>query len=175
MAPKARTLVPPCSNLRSFGSKCAVLKKVLVTLLELFSALRGHSAALAMIRRPRSDSAPGELWPPCPPLLRPCMDLDSWRRLIIISKQITAYATITLQLLKLELNANSPLCVAWPMWPSATKVVENGVLFLKFLRLRFQGKPGENDTVISVIWVCVGFCQGKGGSCLPEKRVTSRI
>ena len=31
------------SNLRSFGSKCAVLKKALVTLLELFGAPRSHS------------------------------------------------------------------------------------------------------------------------------------
>jgi len=31
-------LAPPCSNLRSFGSKCSVLKKVLVTLLGLIGA-----------------------------------------------------------------------------------------------------------------------------------------
>jgi len=30
------SLAPPCSNLRSFGSKCAVMKKVLATLLGLF-------------------------------------------------------------------------------------------------------------------------------------------
>jgi len=30
--------VPPCSNLRSFGSKCTVLKKVVVTLFGLFGA-----------------------------------------------------------------------------------------------------------------------------------------
>jgi len=42
------SLAPPCSNLRSFGSKCSVLKKVLVTLLGLFGTLC-------------SDSAPGEL------------------------------------------------------------------------------------------------------------------
>ena len=30
---------PPCSNLRSFGSKCTVLKKIFVTLLGLFGAL----------------------------------------------------------------------------------------------------------------------------------------
>ena len=29
---------PPCSNLRSFGSKCTVLKKVLMTLLERFGS-----------------------------------------------------------------------------------------------------------------------------------------
>ena len=45
------SLAPPCSTLRSFGSKCTVLKKVLMTLLGLFGA-------------PRSDSAPGELFPP---------------------------------------------------------------------------------------------------------------
>jgi len=32
------SLAPPCSNLRSSRSKCAVLKEVLVTLLELFGA-----------------------------------------------------------------------------------------------------------------------------------------
>jgi len=30
------SLAPPCSNLRSFGSKCTVLKKVLMSLLVLF-------------------------------------------------------------------------------------------------------------------------------------------
>jgi len=45
-----------CLNLRYFGSKCTVLKKVLVTFLELFSALRSHLT-------PHSDSMPGELSP----------------------------------------------------------------------------------------------------------------
>jgi len=58
------SLAPPFSNLRPFGSKCTVLKKVLVTLLGLF----GSSA---VIRRPHSDSAHGELCPPCTPSLRP--------------------------------------------------------------------------------------------------------
>ena len=31
-----KILAPPCSNLRSFGSKCTVLKKKLATLLGLF-------------------------------------------------------------------------------------------------------------------------------------------
>jgi len=59
------SLAPPCLNLRSFGSKCSVLKKVLMTLL-------WHYA-------PRSDSAPGESCP-LPPLLRP------WRCAIKIGK-----------------------------------------------------------------------------------------
>ena len=37
-------LAPPCSNLRSFASKCTVLKKVLVTLLGLFDSHRSYSA-----------------------------------------------------------------------------------------------------------------------------------
>ena len=45
------SLAPPCSNLRSFGSKCAALKKVLATLLGFFGA-------------PRSDSAPMKLFAP---------------------------------------------------------------------------------------------------------------
>ena len=38
------SLAPPCSNLRCLGSKCIVLKKVLVTLLGLFGASRSDSA-----------------------------------------------------------------------------------------------------------------------------------
>jgi len=49
----------PYSNLRSFGTKCAALKKVVVTLLGLFGAP-------AAIRRPHSDSVPGELFPLAP-------------------------------------------------------------------------------------------------------------
>jgi len=51
------SLTPPCSNLSYFGTKSTVLKKVLVTLLELFGAL-------TVILLPHSDSAPGELCPP---------------------------------------------------------------------------------------------------------------
>jgi len=39
------SLAPPCSNMRSFGSKCTALKKVFVTLLGLYGV-------------PRSDLAP---------------------------------------------------------------------------------------------------------------------
>ena len=48
---KETSLAPPCSNLRSFGSKCrpTVLKKVVMTLLWLFA--------------PRSDSASAKLCP----------------------------------------------------------------------------------------------------------------
>ena len=48
----------PCLNLRSFGSNCTVLKKLLLILLGLFGALH-------------SDSALGELCPPCSPLVTP--------------------------------------------------------------------------------------------------------
>ena len=78
------SLVHPCSNLRSFRSKCTELKEVLATLLGLFGAPRSHSAppevirrirqwfgAPIMIWRPNSDSAPGEFCPqnclPFPP------------------------------------------------------------------------------------------------------------
>jgi len=60
------SLAPPCSNLRSFGSKFTVLKNVQVAILGLFGATRSHLAPPAMIRRPRSDSAPGELCPLAP-------------------------------------------------------------------------------------------------------------
>jgi len=42
------SLTPPCSNLRSHGRKCSVLKKVLATLLGVF----GYA---------RSDSTPGDM------------------------------------------------------------------------------------------------------------------
>jgi len=56
--------VPPCSNLRSFGSKCTVLKKVVVTLLGLFGATR-------------SDTTPGNC-APLPPLVTPLSDSHSF-------------------------------------------------------------------------------------------------
>ena len=56
---------PSCSNLRSFGSNCTVLKKVLVTLLGLFFT-------------PCSDSASGEMRPPCPPLRPWSQGLSTW-------------------------------------------------------------------------------------------------
>ena len=54
---KEASLTPPCLDLRSFGSKFTVLKKVLATLLGLFGA-------------PRSDLAPGALCPLVAPLIR---------------------------------------------------------------------------------------------------------
>jgi len=56
---QAASLEPPYANLRSFGSKCTVLMKVLVTLLGLFSPP-------AVIRCPRSDSAHEQLCSPFP-------------------------------------------------------------------------------------------------------------
>ena len=38
------SLTPTCSNQGSFGSKCILLKKVLLTLLGLFGSPRSHSA-----------------------------------------------------------------------------------------------------------------------------------
>jgi len=57
------SFAPPCSSLRSFESKYTALKKALVILL-------GFSAppAVAVIRRPHSDSTAGELCP-LPPLV----------------------------------------------------------------------------------------------------------
>jgi len=57
------SLAPSGSNLTSFGSKYTVLNKVFAFLLGLFGTLRSHSAPPAVIRRPHSDSAPGELCP----------------------------------------------------------------------------------------------------------------
>jgi len=75
-------LAPLCSYLRYFGSKCTVLKKIPTMLLGLFGASRSHLAPPAVIRRPHTDSAPGELCPLAPlvtPLVsssrnvRPCV------------------------------------------------------------------------------------------------------
>jgi len=60
------SLAPLYLNLRSFGSKCNVLKEVLVTLLRLFGSP-------TVIWRPHGDLAPGELCSPLPPSLRPCL------------------------------------------------------------------------------------------------------
>ena len=58
---KETSLAHPCSNLRSFGSKCNVLKKKLQHFWN-FSA-------------PPIESAPGVLCPPCPPRYAPGMTL----------------------------------------------------------------------------------------------------
>jgi len=64
-------LAPPCSNLRSLGSKCTALRKVHVTL-DFLAPSQSFGA-------PHSDSTPGELYPPCPPSLRPCDRINvSW-------------------------------------------------------------------------------------------------
>ena len=63
---------------RVFGSKCTVLKKILVTLFGLFGAFRSHSAPPAVILRSYSDSAPGELCPPCPPRYAPAISTRCW-------------------------------------------------------------------------------------------------
>ena len=64
------SLAPPCSNVRSFGSKCTVLKKILVTFLGLFGVPRSH-------RRPHGDPEPGVLRPPWAPRYVPagCLGL----------------------------------------------------------------------------------------------------
>jgi len=67
------SLAPPYSNLSSFGTKSTVLKKVLVTLLELFGAL-------TVILLPHSDSALGKLCPPWPPSLRPLVGLPEVKK-----------------------------------------------------------------------------------------------
>jgi len=57
------SLAPPCLNIRSFGSKCTVLKKTLATLL----GLSEHS----------SDTGPGGLCPPCPLITRLVWHLET--------------------------------------------------------------------------------------------------
>jgi len=47
----------------------------------------GRFGAPAVIRRPRGDSAPGELSPPCPPSLRP------WSEVIVIFLQLILFAS----------------------------------------------------------------------------------
>ena len=58
------SLAPPFSILKNLGSKCTVLKKVLVTLLRLFGAPLWFGAPI-VVRRP------GNCATPCPPSWRP--------------------------------------------------------------------------------------------------------
>ena len=51
------SLAPPCSNLRSFGSKSA----------------ESTCDIVRTFQRPNNDSAPGELRPPCSPSLHLCI------------------------------------------------------------------------------------------------------
>jgi len=75
--PHKASLVPLCSNLRYFESKCTVLKKVFVTLLGLYGAPCSHSVPPAVIWRPHSDSAAGELGPCCVPAIKPLVSCRS--------------------------------------------------------------------------------------------------
>jgi len=60
------SLVPPCSNLRSFGSKCTVLKKTLATLLGVFGATQwfGSRDTVPPSLRPWCDTSQqsAQLW-----------------------------------------------------------------------------------------------------------------
>jgi len=55
---QATSLAPPCSNLSSFGSKCAVEEST--------------CDIVGTFRHPRNHSATGQFRPPCPSSLRLC-------------------------------------------------------------------------------------------------------
>jgi len=57
------SLTPPCSNLRSFGSKC-VVEESTCDIVVTFRHPRSH-------RRPHSDSVPMEFSPPLHPFVTP--------------------------------------------------------------------------------------------------------
>ena len=61
-------LAPLCSNLRSFGRKYTVLKKVAVTLLGIFGAVCSDSASPVVILRPIVTRPPGNYSPLAPSL-----------------------------------------------------------------------------------------------------------
>jgi len=63
------SLAPPCSNVRSFGRKFTVIKKVIVKLLGIFGGPSRHLVSPAVICRPHNDPAPGKLCPPRRPWL----------------------------------------------------------------------------------------------------------
>ena len=118
MAPEARSKFgAPCSNLRFFGTKCTVLKKLLVTLLGLFGAL-------AVIRRPHSDTVPGELCPPCPTSLRPCtvprirrkLPLRHW--LLYFDNDVCSQHCITAESTRVSSweAAGSTVCILLTIW-----------------------------------------------------------
>ena len=80
------SLAPPCSNLRSFGSKCTILKKVLSTLLGLLEPPQSFSNP-TVVRSHHSDSAPGELCPSCPRRYAPVKNIVNWENSHMPSKQ----------------------------------------------------------------------------------------
>jgi len=70
------SLAPPCSNLRSFGSKPTVLKKYLWHRLDI-------SAPPAVIRRPHIGLAPWKVCPPCLLLNGLPKNLCLWRTVVL--------------------------------------------------------------------------------------------
>ena len=84
------SLASRCSNLRSFKWKYTVLKKVLSTLLGLFTTSP-------------SDSAPGALRSPCPPRYAPDRTFSSQSVADLIAtetKQVNLHQAWTLQMFK---------------------------------------------------------------------------
>ena len=82
VAPGAKSkfgIAPPCSKLRCFGSKCSVVKKVLVTLLGLSGAPRGHSAPPQWFGASIVTRSPGNYAPLAPlPTAQASGNGNSW-------------------------------------------------------------------------------------------------
>ena len=85
---KEKSLAPPCSNLRSFGSKCTILKKKLRHFWN-FSA-------------PPSESAPGVLCPPCPPRYTPGVTLRDKVRSCEICRALNVEPLVRIEISQLR-------------------------------------------------------------------------
>ena len=94
MAPGARSnFGDPCSKLMSFGSKCIVLKKLLVTLLGIFSApaviRRPGNCALLPLPRYAPDCGMSETMRPDPPCSCRFSELR-WQEMLLLSPSSVA-------------------------------------------------------------------------------------
>ena len=75
------SLAPTCSNLRSFGTECTGIEESACDIIGTFRCPHSHLAPFTVIRRPHSDSAPGELYHLAPRSLRSChqgLPLANW-------------------------------------------------------------------------------------------------
>jgi len=99
-----------CSNPRSFGK--------LVTFLGFFLFPRTHFAPPALIRRPCSNSAPGEL---CPPSLRPWYKISSFK-LYYLRKGDELFSHFGLLICWLNANTTEWICMQiWRNMVNGTK------------------------------------------------------
>ena len=170
MAPGSRSKCgAPCPKLRSFGSKCTALKKVLVTLLWLFGAP-------AVIWLLHSDSAPGESRSPCTPLVT---SLRWWFNRSLMAWSLThhskEYSSRLTETVRAFLQLKEAVLTNKLFFNNLSRVWQLTSCFLHdtkaFCFVTLSNQQHQNDiTTKSCFFPCMGVRRGsKMGTSTPWK------